>query len=170
MEAINVLKGEHSTILSEVYELDKQLAYLESSGPIKGTRILRELADTSRHMRQDLQQHTSKEERWLFPVLESRLGKDRELVEVMKHEHQELLAMLEALTSEVDSMVKDHDTKRTWNLVSRLEELKGELAEHLSREERVLFWLAELRLSWLDQRKIASSLQAAGGASLSAQA
>jgi hemerythrin-like domain-containing protein len=160
MEALNVLKGEHSAILSEVYELDKQLTSLESSGPIKGTRILRELAYTSRHVREDVQQHTAKEERGLFPVLEARLGKDRELVQVMKHEHEELLATLEALTTEVDTMVKDHDTRRTWNLVSRLQELKGELSDHLSKEERVLFWLAELRLSWLDQKKISSSLHA----------
>ena len=164
MEALNVLKAEHSTLLSELYQMDKQLTFLESSGPIRGARILRELAGESRRMREDLRQHTSKEEKGLFPILETRLGKDRELVEVMKREHEELLQSLESLTTELDRMTKDHDTKRTWNLVSRLQDLKGGLSDHLTREERVLFWLAELRLSWLDQRKIASSLQGIGEA------
>ncbi|MBO0888984.1 hypothetical protein J2P12_07790, partial [Candidatus Bathyarchaeota archaeon] len=69
---------------------------------------------------------------------------------------------LDSLTVELDRMMNDRDTRRTWNPVSRLQDLKGGLSDHLSKEERVLFWLAELRLSWLDQRKVASSLQAQG--------
>ncbi len=117
MEALNILKSEHSALLGEVYQMDKRLTFLESSGPIKGVRVLKELAETSGRMQENLLQHTAKEEKGFFPVLESRLGKE-------------------------------------------LQDLKGGLSDHLSREERVLFWLAELRLSWRDQRKIASSIQA----------
>jgi hemerythrin-like domain-containing protein len=163
LEALDVLKGEHSALLSEVHLMDRQLAFLESSGPIKGARVLKELVETSRKMQGDLRQHTSKEEKNFFPVLESRLGNDRELVGVMKREHEELIRALESLTAELNRMTKDHDTRKTWNLVSKLQDLKGELADHLSREERVLFWLAELRLSRLDQRKIASGLQSSTG-------
>lgn len=138
--------------------MDQQLTSLESSGPIKGTRVLKELVETERQMRTSLEQHTRKEERGLFPVLESRLGEDRGVVEVMKLEHVELLESLESFKTELDRMNREHDTKKTWNLASKLQELRGELSDHLSREERVLFWLAELRLSWLDQRKIVSSL------------
>jgi hemerythrin-like domain-containing protein len=162
MEALDVLKTEHSALLSEVYQMDKQLVHLESSGPIKGARVLKELVETSKRIRADLQQHTAKEEKSFFPVLESKLGKDKDLVEVMKREHEELIDSLDSLTAELDRMTNDRDTRRTWNLVSRLQDLKGGLSDHLSKEERVLFWLAELRLSWLDQRKVASSLQAQG--------
>lgn len=161
MEALSVLKAEHSALMSEVYQFDRQLTFLESSGPMKGMRILKELADSSRRIREDLQQHTGKEEKWLFPVLETRLGKDRELVDVMRHEHGKLIESLASLMAELDRMVNEHDTKRTWTLVSHLQGLKGCLNEHLSKEERLLFWLAELRLSWLDQRKVASGIQAA---------
>jgi len=170
MEALDVLKGEHSALLSEVYLMDKQLTFLESSGPIKGARVLRELAETSRKMEGDLRQHTAKEEKGFFPVLETRLGNDRELVDVMKREHEELIRSLESLTTELNRMTKDHDTTKTWNLVAKLQDLKGELADHLTREERILFWLAELRLSRLDLRKIASSLQASRGPPGSLQA
>jgi regulator of cell morphogenesis and NO signaling len=159
MDALITLKDEHSTIAVEMYHMDRLLAFLESSGPIRGARILRELVESSGQMRENLQLHVNKEERGLFPVLESRLGKDRELVEVMRQEHGELLASLESLRSELDRMTRDHDTKKTWILASRLQELRGDLSDHLSREERVLFWLAELRLSRLDQKKIDFNIQ-----------
>lgn len=159
MDALGILKDEHSTIAVEMYHMDRLLAFLESSGPIRGARILRELVQSSGQMRENLQLHVNKEERALFPVLESRLGKDRELLEVMKGEHAELLASLESLRSELNRMTNDHDTKKTWTLASRLQELRGDLSDHLSREERIVFWLAELRLSRLDQRRIAFNLQ-----------
>ena len=159
MDALSTLKDEHSTIAVEMYHMDRLLAFLESSGPIRGARILRELVESSGQMSENLQLHVSKEERGLFPVLESRLGKDRDLLEVMRREHAELLSSLESLRSELDRMTKDHDTKKTWTLASRLQELRGDLSDHLSREERVVFWLAELRLSPLDQKKIAFNIQ-----------
>lgn len=159
MEALEVLKGEHSALLSELYMMDRQLIFLESSGPIRGARVLGEMFETSVKMSADLRHHTSKEEKGLFAVLETRLGTDRDLVGVMKREHEELIECLSALTTELERMTKQHDTKTTWNLVTKIQDLKGELADHLSREERVLFWLAELRLSRLDQRKIESSIR-----------
>ncbi len=50
MEALNILKSEHSALLGEVYQMDKRLTFLESSGPIKGVRVLKELAETSGRM------------------------------------------------------------------------------------------------------------------------
>ena len=159
MEVLEVLKGEHSALLSELYLMDRQLIFLESSGPIMGARVLVEMIETGLKMSTDLRQHTSKEENGLFPVLETRLGTDRDLVDVMKREHEELIECVNSLTAELERMTKQRDTKKTWNLVAKIQDLKGELADHLSREERILFWLAELRLSRLDQRRIASSLR-----------
>ena len=166
MEALDILKAEHSTLLSEACAMDKQLTSLESSGPRKGARILREIVLTSRLMREDLDHHTVKEEKEFFPILESKLGSDRELVKLVKREHQQLLGLLDSLTVELGTMIKNHDTKRTWNLVSRLQDLKAGLSDHVSKEERLLFWLADLRLSRLDRRKLASSLQAASSTRL----
>lgn len=158
MDALTILRQEHSALLRELFELDQQLTSLESSGPIKGTRVLKELAETERGMRSSLELHMRKEERGLFPILETKLGQDRELVDVMKSEHAELLGSLDSFKKELERMNSEHDTRKTWNLASKLQELRGGLSDHMSREDRVLFWLAELRLSWLDQRKIASSL------------
>jgi hemerythrin-like domain-containing protein len=159
MEALSTLKDEHSAISGELYLMDKQLLLMESSGPIRGTRILRDLVETSGHFQENLQLHMKKEEHVLFPVLQARLGTDRDLIELMKQEHSELLASVDSLRSELGRMIEDRDTKKTWTLVSRLQELRGDLSDHLSREEKVVFWLAELRLSRLDQKKIDISIQ-----------
>ncbi len=153
------MKDEHSTISGELYHMDKQLAFLESSGPIRGARILRELVEISGHFRESLQLHMKKEEDGFFPILKARFGKDRALIELMRREHIELLAALESLRSELDTMTRDHDTKKTWTLASKLQELRGDLSDHLSREERVVFWLAEPQLSRVDQKKIDFEIQ-----------
>ncbi len=159
METLSVLKDEHSAILRELYQMDRQVMLLESSGPVRGARILRELVETGKKLGENLSLHVGKEEKILFSVLEKRLGKDWELVEVMRREHEELLGSLESLRSELDRMIIDHDTVRTWNLTSKLQDLRGAMSDHLSREEKVLFWLAELRLSRSELESIAFSLR-----------
>ncbi len=126
---------------------------------MRAARILKQLVETSKKLGEDLSLHVRKEETILYSVLEKRLGEDRELIEVMKREHGELLGSLEALRSELDRMISDHDTIRTWNLTSRLQDLRGAMSDHLSREERVLFWLAELRLSRSELESIAFNLR-----------
>ncbi len=159
MEALNLFRTEHAALLAEAYQMDQQLTSLESHGPIKGSRILKELGQSIQNMERDLRKHTNKEENIFFPVLEIRLGSDAGLVRSMKNDHSQLTNSLASLTSELDRMTEDHDTRKTWNLVSKFQQFKGELIDHLSREERVLFWLAELRLSRMDQRKISANLR-----------
>ncbi len=139
--------------------MDQQLGLLESSGPRGASKLLEKLLETSKLTMKRLSHHTFKEEKILFPVLEKRLGTDSESVEVMKREHSCLLESLLSLTAEIAKMIKEHDTIKTWNLTSRLQEFRGTLSDHMSREERVLFWLAELHLSELDQRNIAFELR-----------
>lgn len=158
-EVLGPLKQEHSTILRKLYEMDQQLGLLESSGPIRAGKILRELVQNSREMGENLCLHIQKEEEVLFSVLEERLGSEAEPVEVMREEHRGLLRLLASLKSEIERMIRDRDTLRTWNLTSRLQELRLGLSDHVSKEERLLFWLAEVRLSGLDLQKIASDLR-----------
>lgn len=132
-EALSTLRDEHSAMLEKLYLMDKQLAFMESSGPILGRIALRELVETGERLHENLQLHMMKEEMCLFPILEPRLGKGRKLVELMRREHVELLASLESLRSELDRMTGDRDTKRTWMVASRLQELRGDLSDHLSR-------------------------------------
>jgi len=153
LDPLSMLKDEHSSILQRLYRLDKTMVLLESSKPAQSKRLLRSLLEESRKMWLELSQHTTKEDKVLFPLLEKRMGSEAGPVRVMSREHLELLSSVVALRSEVQRSIEDDDALKTWNLASILQTLRAGLSDHISREERVLFWLAELRLSSVDRRK-----------------
>ncbi len=67
------------------------------------------------------------------------MGDNTDPVNVMKQEHQRLLECVKSFASEVSRMIKENDTVKTWGLSSTLQDLRSELSDHMSREERVLF-------------------------------
>jgi len=157
MNPLSSLKEEHAFVLEELYALDRQLGWLESSGPAMARKILVRLLIGGEKLASDLSFHFEREEKALFPLLEKRMD-NAEPVTIMKQEHQRLSICLKAFTSEVARMLKDHDTVKTWDLSSTLQDIRSELSDHVSREERVLFWLAEIRLSRSDRNKLSSEL------------
>ena len=158
MDPLSALKEEHSSILEEVYALDRQLGWLESSGPGMTRKILLRLLSSGEKLASDLSFHFQREEKALYPILEKRMPDNAEPVNVMKQEHLRLSTCLTQFTSEVARMLKEHDNIRTWELSSSLQDLRSELSDHVSREERVLFWLAEIHLSKRDRNKVYSEL------------
>ncbi len=147
MDSLSALKDEHSSILQELYALDRQLGWLESSGPTMARRILVRLLSGGEKLASDLSFHFEREEKGLYAILERRMAEKSEPVTVMKQEHGILSSCLSKFTTEVARMLREHDTVRTWELTSSLQDLRSELSDHVTREERVLFWLAELHLS-----------------------
>ena len=158
MDPLDELKKDHSSILEQLYAIDKQLGWLESSSPEKIPRIVSYLSRSSERMWNDLALHIQREEGALYPVLEGRLGYEAEPVAVMRKEHRELLVCVSQVRSEISRMRQDLESLKTWGLNSKLQELRVGLSDHLSREERVVFWLAELQLSEIDWRKISFEL------------
>ncbi len=158
MDSLTLLKGEHASILQQLYSIDRKLGWLESSGPEKAAKILRSLRSASERMWKDLSLHFYREEKVLYPPLEKCLGDDGEPVRVMRQEHQDLLACLMSVKSEVSRMLEEQDVKKTWGLANTLQSLRACLTDHISKEEQVLFWLAEINLSDLDKRKVSFDL------------
>lgn len=158
LDPLDDLKNDHSTILDQLYSIDKQLGMLESSPPERIPRILSQLSRTSEHMWKDLALHIQREEQALYPVLEGRLGYEAEPVVVMRKEHRNLLECLAAIKAQIMEMRENHGSLKTWSLSSKLQELRAGLSDHISREEKVLFWLAELHLSEIDRRKVSFEL------------
>lgn len=165
MQPLSLFKEEHSTISAELSQIDELFVSLESSGDRRGERILKLLIEPSIQLSEKLRGHLDREERSFFPILEVRLGKDRGIIDVMKREHKEILTSLKAFEDELYRMVQERDTRKTWNLSSFIQELQASVSDHMSREERIVFWLAELRLSQPDNQKIASDLQSMTGSS-----
>ncbi len=121
-------------------------------------KILVRLLSGGEKLANDLSFHFQREEKALYPILEKRMAEKAEPVAIMKQEHERLSNCLNKFTSEVARMLKEHDSVRTWELSSSLQDLRSELSDHVSREERVLFWLAEIHLSRSDRNKVYSEL------------
>ncbi len=145
-------------MLRELYALDHQLGWLESSAPPVTRRALVQLLSTSQKLASDLSFHFQKEEKALYPLLERRMADNAEPVLLMREEHKRLSAHLDSFTSEVTRMLREHDTRKTWELSSKLQDLRSELSDHVSLEEKVLFWLAEIHLSRRERNKVFSGL------------
>jgi len=158
MESLNVLRSEHSSVLGQLYELDQQLGRLESSGPHLARKILFQLLARGEKLASDLAFHFQREEKSLYAALEDRMGEKSGPVATMKREHTSLEISINRFTSEVGRMLNDHDAVKTWELTSCLQDLRSGLSDHVSREEKVLFWLAELHLSRTDRNRISAEL------------
>jgi len=158
LDPLNELKRDHASILQQLYAIDRQLAWLESSSPEKIPKIVSSLSRSGERLWKDFALHIQREEGVLYPVLEGRLGYEAEPVAVMRKEHQDLLDCVSQVRSEISRMRQNLESVKTWGLNSKLQELRVGLSDHLSREERVVFWLAELQLSEIDWRKISFEL------------
>ena len=158
MDPLDELKKDHASILDRLYSMDRQLGWLESSAPEKIPRLLSFLSRTADQLWKEFVSHIQREETILYAILESRLGYQSEPVAIMRKEHKDLLDCLSAVKSEISKMSGDLETVKTWGLNSKVQELRAGLSDHVSREERVVFWLAELHLSEVDRKKISFEL------------
>lgn len=89
----------------------------------------------------DILNHMAKEEQVLFPMILSGAGpRTRGPITVMLHEHDDHGANLKKLRQLASDFVPPEAACTTWRaLYLRLEELEGELMDHIALENNVLF-------------------------------
>ncbi len=130
------LREEHKGI---VRQLGLVRASIKDSSP-SSTERLRGLIDG---LGSRLETHFIDEERILYKPLKQRLGKDSPTDEMM-HDHKSIHRTFERLRS--GSTEYDADSSRIGDLQLCFDSLQKELGGHLEKEEKVLFWLADLKL------------------------
>ncbi len=123
------LKEEHKEIIAEIDRLTSLLR--------RGAGEQSSSASTSRSLRQFarlLSRHFDREEEELYSVLKDSML-EGQVVEAMSEEHRGLRDSLRVL---VDKPLCELD-------VGLLEKIKKDLGVHISKEEKVLFWIAEVK-------------------------
>src|SRR5215472_14779664 len=98
MDPLGSLREEHTLVLRELYTLDHQLGWLESSPPAATHRALVQLLSTSQKLASDLTFHFQKEEKSLYSLLERRMANNAEPVILMREEHKRLSLRLDSFT------------------------------------------------------------------------
>lgn len=123
------LKEDHKEIMVEIDRLTSLLR--------RGAGEQSSSASTSRSLHQIarlLSRHFDREEEELYSVLNDAML-EGQVVEAMSEEHRELRHSLRVL---VDKPLCELD-------VGLLEKIKRDLGVHISKEEKVLFWIAEVK-------------------------
>jgi hemerythrin-like domain-containing protein len=136
LDRLKPLREEHKVI---VRQLGLVRASIKDSSP-SSTKRLRGLIDD---LGSRLEIHFIDEEKLLYKPLKQRLRKDSPTDEMLE-EHKSIHRTFERLRS--GSTQYEADRSRIGDLQLCLDSLQKELRGHLEKEEKVLFWLADLKL------------------------
>jgi hemerythrin-like domain-containing protein len=158
MKPTEVLKQEHKVILLALAGAEKQAKAIEADGKIDGDRI-EKILDFSRNFTD--QCHHAKEEKHFFVALQQRgMRRDVGPIAVMLAEHQHGRNRLKAVA---DALPKARSGDRAAirqvreNLAAYFKLLK----EHISKEDKVLFVMAEKVLTAGDQAALSAVFEKA---------
>lgn len=100
------------------------------------------LAEHLWNMQQELESHMLKEEQILFPMLQRniQLPQTQGPIAVMRFEHDQHGAALERLAELTNDITPPANACNTWRALYRgLEELRGDLMQHIHLENNILF-------------------------------
>ena len=156
MTATEELMTEHRAIERMLAVLDAAAGRLEAGERVRPD-VFREAVDFVRNFADRC--HHGKEEHNLFPRLEE-LGVPREggPLGVMLFEHDEGRAYVGAIADAVDAY-ESGDEAAARTIASNGRGYVGLLRDHIVKEERVLFPMADQVLSADDQRSLAESFE-----------
>ncbi len=89
----------------------------------------------------------------MYPILE-RFSNDEGMVRSFKAEHGDILGATSSMLTDLVRVTEDPDKELNSDFEKKVRKFQLGLSEHISREEKILFWLAELRLTGSDRRKL----------------
>jgi len=130
------LREEHERILRQLGSVQ---AGIKDHSP-SSNRRLQGLIDG---LGSRLEAHFADEERTLYKPLKQRLGKDSPISEMVR-EHRSIRRTFEKLRSASNEY--EAHRSRIGDLRLSLDSLQREINGHIEKEEKVLFWLADLKL------------------------
>ena len=127
------LREEHKAILIIISKIEKQL----------GSANYEALRDNGLpQLRDVLNRHIAKEEEALFPILQRYLGMDKGVVTAMQSEHGKIEACFSRISESMTKPCTSGDSKLALDTKRIIQLLKP----HISKEDNVLFWLAEIKV------------------------
>lgn len=158
LDALRVLKQEHALILKRLLLIEDVAKRLSATEQAERQSLTESLLEDCKIAWQEIFQHIRNEEEALFPVLEQQMNEKNGLVHVLRYEHGEILGAMISLLGEIVRGIGNSDRVLGPEFAKRISKFRSSLSEHISREDRVLFWLAELHLTPSDKRRVSLEL------------
>ena len=151
MRATEVLRDEHRVVEHVLETLEKVTDRLQA-GKTVSTEVLEDSLDFLNNF-VDRHQH-AKEENILFPAVEAAGGtEERSLIGEMLAEHEESRRYLGALSASVEGY-RQRDEEATKALIDNARCYAAALGRHISKEEQIIFPVADRLLFDRDQSEL----------------
>jgi hemerythrin-like domain-containing protein len=151
-----VLKKEHKVILSVLAVAEKEARAIEASGKIEGDKVekmlefFREFADHCHH---------AKEEKHLFTALQQRgMSANVGPIAVMLAEHQQGRHRIKAVNDALGK-ARSGDRAAMRQVRENLAAYAKLLKEHISKEDNVLYIMADKMLTAQDQKALSAAFE-----------
>jgi hemerythrin-like domain-containing protein len=156
MKPMEVLKHEHKVILQVLAAAERQARAIEATGKMDGGKI-EKMLDFFHNFADHC--HHAKEEKHLFVALQQR-GMSREVgpIAVMLSEHQHGRNRVKAVADALNK-AKSGDRQALKQVRENLAAYVKLLKEHISKEDNVLFAMAEKVLTPKDQADIMAAFE-----------
>jgi regulator of cell morphogenesis and NO signaling len=153
------LKDEHVILRKDMnffYEITEEIEYEDGQKVIS---LFKKLYERISAFTIELKAHSSREEEALFPLMIRHLGENDRTIETMEFEHEKAERHLHEFLSEAQEKGSSIDeTSAQWIAVYAVQAYTT-LIQHFSKEESVLFPLAERILSDNEKEELGQLLQ-----------
>jgi len=165
MDALTQLAAEHADFIEKLTELEATLDEMMETRAVSDANV--DLLDEAvRFFEDELLPHFEREERFLLPPLEAKVGRYGSLVGVVSYEHDEVRREIVKIKEAIAAL----KTKRGGRHDAEIEELNRHgiftvqfLWDHFRKEKTSLFPTARETLSPAEMEAVARSLTSASG-------
>jgi iron-sulfur cluster repair protein YtfE (RIC family) len=144
------LKGEHPSLLKKLEELKSLTEQIEKS--YNTEQAFAELKTNVENFKAELDPHSEREEGVLFPMMGKYIGTVSGPIAVMEYEHEQAKSSIQTFLTktETDQLSMD-EMKYLAGFVTNAYNI---LTEHFSKEENILFPMAEKMLSEKEKEEL----------------
>ncbi|MFZ7944281.1 hemerythrin domain-containing protein [Neobacillus sp. 19] len=154
-EGLKQLKSEHPPLLEQLeglYELTKQI-----DQEIAVDENFGELITKVKEFKASLEPHSEREEGVLFPMMGVYIGTTSGPIAVMEYEHDQAKSNIGAFLAKAEALPTSTDEKK--QLAELIQNAYFILTEHFSKEENVLFPMAERMLTKEEKAELLQKIQ-----------
>ncbi|MDP4162222.1 MAG: hemerythrin domain-containing protein [Bacillota bacterium] len=143
-EGLNQLKSEHPPLLKDLENLYSLVQIIEGNPALENSFL--DLIDKVSAFLAELEPHSIREEEVLFPMMGTYIGTSSGPIAVMEYEHDQAKKLIGTFL-EKTTVEKVFKTTEVLELAGLIKQAYFILTEHFSKEENVLFPMAERMLS-----------------------
>lgn len=156
-EGLKQLKEEHPPLLAMLDNLLVSVGKIENDENINGS--FAQLTERTMNFIDELGPHSDREEGVLFEMMGQYIGRTSGPIAVMEYEHDRAKTLIGTYLSRTADKSKVFPNAEMKELASMIKEAYYTLTEHFSKEENVLFPMAQKMLSDEEKAELYKRIQ-----------